>query len=50
MKNILNKLKSKFTKPKKQPYRGVSECIMCGSCDFEKLGNDKYCKNCGAVF
>jgi len=48
--NILNKIKSKFKKTKKQPYRGVSECMMCGSGNFEKLGGDKYCKDCGTLY
>ena len=49
MKNFVNKLKSKFKK-KKQPTKAITECHMCGSEEFEKLGKDKYCKNCGAVF
>ena len=49
MKKLVNKLKSKFKK-KKQAPKAVTECHMCGSEEFEKLGKDKYCKKCGAVF
>jgi len=49
MKQLFKKIKTLFNTKQNKPYRGISECQMCGSNNLDKLGNDKYCKDCGTV-